>query len=141
MPPGPPPKRSTARRRRNPPAMPVLQTESAAELVWPAADPGWHPLMRGWYGSLADPAADQYRLPSDVAEAQVWAEVGSRLLFATRLSAQGLAVWQQGAARLASTEVDRRRVRIEVQRRPSPAVDVDSVLRRWGVIRGGANAS
>jgi hypothetical protein len=76
----------------------------------------WHPLARGWYSSLAESGQSAFYEPSDWQQAQVWATLLSRLLYADRPSPEMAKAWQSGAAELLTTEGARRRLRLELTR-------------------------
>ena len=115
---GPVPKRSDQRRRVNKPEVPVAKGQSAPpeSITVPDPAPDWHPSALRWYESLAKSGQCAWYQPSDWAEAHVWTELLSQQLEASRPSAMLLAAWSAASARLLTTEGDRRRVRIELER-------------------------
>lgn len=132
---GPIPKRSEERRRRNTdeegPAL--TQAPSGApvgldlELV-PPVNKRWHPIARRWYEALPLSGQAVFYEPSDWAMAQYAAELMSRLLRDKTPSGQvktpngqAIAALDSVMARLLTTEGDRRRARIELERRKAPA--------------------
>ena len=123
---GPIPKRSEERRRRNkgdgpglvqaapgpPPGLPAL----------PDPDPLWHPIAVDWYLSLRESGQAQFYEPSDWAMARYAAELMSRGLSSDRPpNGQYVSAVDSVMARLLTTEGDRRRARIELERKPSGA--------------------
>lgn len=123
---GPIPKRSEERRRRNkddgpglvqapsgpPPDLPTL----------PEPDELWHPIARDWYLSLRESGQAQFYEPSDWAMARYAAELMSRGLASDRPpNGQFVSALDSVMARLLTTEGDRRRARIELERKPAGA--------------------
>lgn len=115
---GPIPKRSDVRHghRSKAEVGSVTSAPGAVLVSQPAADPGWHPLAGDWYRSLAESGQAVFYEPSDWQTARVWAEVLSRQLSGSRVSAQMIAAWASGATELLTTEGARRRGRLELQR-------------------------
>jgi hypothetical protein len=122
---GPIPKRSEERRRRNkddgvavaqvpsgpPPDLPDL----------PEPDGHWHSIAVDWYMSLRESGQAVFYQPSDWAMARYAAELMSRLLSADKdkmPNGQAVAALDSVMARLLTTEGDRRRARIELERKP-----------------------
>jgi hypothetical protein len=132
---GPVPKRSDQRRRVNKPEVPVATAPSApGPAKAPAADPDWHPIARRWYESLAASGQCAWYQPSDWAEAVVWTELLSQQLKSSRPSAMLLAAWSAASTRLLTTEGDRRRVRIELERAAKADPDKEAgvaSMRAW----------
>jgi hypothetical protein len=140
---GPPPKRSTQRRRTNKPTTPITEAPGAPEVPVPPADERWHPIARSWYESLARSGQSAFYEPSDWATAVIIAESISRDLRAQPLvDAEGHAVldvngepvmrrlplrgaslsaYLRAMASLLTTEAERRRAHMELQRPPSAA--------------------
>lgn len=112
---GPVPKRSDQRRRRNK-DVPMTTGRAAEDVVQPDADPDWHPIAREWYDSLAESGQSFWFEPSDWATAKYVAEAMSRNLLSGRFSGQLFAAVLAGTTSLLSTEGDRRRLRIELER-------------------------
>lgn len=123
---GPVPKRSDERRRRNQDDGPVTKAAGAVVVRQPAADRGWHPIAKRWFESLGRSGQVVFFEPSDWAQAVFVAESMSRLLSANRFSAQLFAAVESATARLMTTEADRRRLRIELEREAKGA-DPDEV--------------
>lgn len=151
---GPPPKRSTQRRRTNKPTTPITEAPGAPEVPIPAADERWHPIARRWYESLARSGQSAFYEPSDWATAVIIAESISRDLnplplidvegravldedgkpVTRRLPLRGasLSAYLRAMASLLTTEAERRRARMELQRpsaaSPAPATDDPNVV-------------
>ena len=115
---GPVPKRSTERRRRN--AASQVETVTVVGLgpvPVPAADPAWHAIARDWYESLAKSGQSTFYEPSDWQYARYIADVMSRnLKQGKKFSAMLFTAVQSGMSDLLTTEADRRRVRLEIER-------------------------
>lgn len=94
----------------------VTKAPGALEVPVPEPDEGWHPIARGWYEALAESGQSRFYEPSDWAAAQYAAEAMSRNLEAGRFSAQMFAAVWSAMNDLLTTEGDRRRVRMELQR-------------------------
>lgn len=115
---GPVPKRSTERRRRNKPEGGLTVVDMAQFLPTPApdADPAWHPIARDWFESLADSGQSQFYEPSDWAVAKLCAELISSEFEKGKPRAIMVAEITKLMGVLLSTEGDRRRVRMELNR-------------------------
>ncbi|WP_031189821.1 MULTISPECIES: hypothetical protein [Streptomyces] len=121
---GPIPKRSEERRRRNKDGGPeVVQAPSGAPVDLPDLpdpDPSWHPIAADWYLSLRDSGQAAFYEPSDWAMARYAAELMSRGLSSDRPpNGQYVSALDSVMARLLTTEGDRRRARIELERKPA----------------------
>lgn len=121
---GPIPKRSEERRRRNKDDGPdLVQAPSGppAEVPdLPEPDERWHPIARDWYLSLRESGQAQFYEPSDWAVARYAAELMSRGLSSDRPpNGQYVSALDSVMARLLTTEGDRRRARIELERKPA----------------------
>lgn len=121
---GPIPERSEARRRRNKddgPALAKAPSGPPPELPdLPDPDPAWHDIATDWYLSLRESGQAVFYQPSDWAMARYAAELMSRLLSSDRMPSGPLvAALDSVMARLLTTEGDRRRARIELERRPA----------------------
>lgn len=90
-------------------------------------DPQWHPVAQEWFTSLAQSGQSVFYEPSDWATAAYVAEAMSRNLSAGKFSAQLFAAVMSGMSSLLTTEGDRRRVRLELER-SGQAADPDAVL-------------
>lgn len=120
---GPIPKRSEERRRRNKPDVPSETVTVAGTVPVPATDPTWHPIARDWYDSLGPSGQGKFYEPSDWATAQYAAELMSRLLNQDDVSAALVSGLNSLLSALLVTEGARRRVGIEIDRKPKkPAV-------------------
>jgi hypothetical protein len=115
---GPVPKRSTERRRRNAATkVETVKVEGLGPVAMPAADPSWHSIARDWYESLAKSGQSIFYEPSDWQYARYVAEVMSRnLKQGKKFSAMLFTAVQSGMSDLLTTEADRRRVRLEIDR-------------------------
>lgn len=115
----PAPKRSAERRRRNKESQPDTVT-AAGKVKVPASARHWHPIARRWYLSLKSSGQSEFYEPSDWAAAYYVAEMMTKQLEASKTSAQlFMGVW--GAmGDLLSTEAQRRRMRLEIERETGP---------------------
>lgn len=120
---GPIPKRSEERRRRNkgdgvelaqapsgpPPDLPHL----------PEPDGNWHDIATDWYLSLRESGQAAFYQPSDWAVARYAAELMSRVLDCSDRGPNGqlVAALNSVMSSLLTTEGDRRRARIELERK------------------------
>ena len=126
---GPVPKRSTQRRRRNPTEVPTeTVTVPGPEAQQPEADPAWHPIAAEWYRSLEVSGQSVFYQPSDWQTARYVAEAMSRNLEAGRFSAQLFAAVMSATSNLLTTEGDRRRLRIELERGTHTDADEDAAV-------------
>ncbi|MFB8393661.1 phage terminase small subunit [Streptomyces yangpuensis] len=121
---GPIPERSEARRRRNKNddvglvKAPSTPPSDLPDL--PEPDKLWHPIAKDWYLSLRESGQAAFYQPSDWAMARYAAELMSRGLLDDRPpNGQYVAALNSVMASLLSTEGDRRRVRIELERKPA----------------------
>lgn len=126
---GPVPKRAADRRRRN--KVDITQVDVAGKVESPPADEAWHELARQWYESLARSGQAQHYEPSDWAAARYVAEVMTRNLEVGRFSAQLFAAVWSAMGDLLTTEGERRRAKLEVNRTMTakPAADGTTVAR------------
>jgi len=86
----------------------------------PGADPLWHPIAADWYLSLRESGQAAFYQPSDWAVARYVAELMSRGLSSDRApNGQYVAALNSAMASLLSTEGDRRRARMELERKKS----------------------
>lgn len=109
------------------------------DVVIPPADDGWHKVARLWYDSLGQSGQSQFYTSSDWATAYALAESMSRefkpqpMLIGkgddarwemVELPPKGasLAAWLKGMAALMTTEGERRRARLELEK-PKSAGD------------------
>lgn len=125
--PGPPPKRSEERIRRNADNGPVTvgpAGEDPTEVDWTPGET-WHPEAVNWFLSLRRSGQQHFYTPSDVATARVGAIALSELLHG-KFSAVLYQTWSAAATDLLSTEAARRRVNMELDRKPvaDPAEEI-----------------
>lgn len=121
---GPIPERSEARRRRNKDGGPALAKAPSGPPAdvpeLPEPDSLWHPIAVDWYLSLRESGQAVFYQPSDWAMARYAAELMSRGLSSDRPpNGQYVAALNSVMASLLTTEGDRRRVRIELERKPA----------------------
>lgn len=117
---GPIPKRSETLIRRNVPDVPVEKITVIGPVPIPDLgldDP--HPLVVDLYESLKESAQKQFYEPSDWQFARLTLHFVDKLVKRENPSAQMLASVNQMLTALLMTEGDRRRVRLEVERRQS----------------------
>ena len=115
----PTPKRSSERRRRNKESQPDTVTATGKVKVPPTAR-HWHPIAKRWYLSLKTSGQSEFFEPSDWASAYYVAEMMTKQLEAGKTSAQlFVGVWQ-AMGDLMSTEAQRRRMRLEIERETGP---------------------
>ena len=129
---GPIPKRSEERRRRNKDDGPgLIQAPSGApedlpEL--PEPEPLWHPIATDWYLSLRESGQAAFYEPSDWAVARYVAELMSRGLSSDRPpNGQYVAALNSAMSSLLTTEGDRRRARMELERKKPAGPKLASV--------------
>jgi hypothetical protein len=101
----------------------------------PAGDPNWHPVILRWYEGLLEGPEAEFMTPAGFAFAKYLAERESRNLQLARPSAQTSALFVASQADLLTTEGSRRRLRVELDRRP--VIDADDGINRWRALRGG----
>jgi hypothetical protein len=88
----------------------------------PAASDEWHSVARDWYDALGRSGQSRYYEPSDWAVARYVAEAMSRnLCQGQRMSSQMFAAVMSAMSSLLTTEGDRRRARMEIERGPVDA--------------------
>jgi len=119
------PKRTEERRRRNKPTIPVTKAPSPREPVWPAPGDHWHEIARDLYLSLRESGQARFYEQSDVQFAFFAGEMTNRCLGGQgtvngRLNGQVLATVIDMWGNLMTTEADRRRLRVELEREASP---------------------
>lgn len=120
---GPIPERSEARRRRNKDDGPELvkapsgAPDDLPDL--PDADPLWHSIAADWYLSLRKSGQAAFYQPSDWAVARYAAELMSRVLDCSERGPNGqlVAALNSVMSSLLTTEGDRRRARMELERK------------------------
>ena len=114
---GPVPKRSDQRRRRNQPAAgEITKAAGSRRVPVPRADPKWHPLARRWYNALSRSGQAAFYEPSDWAFAYSLADDLSYYKKSSKRSGQMLTAIYAGMERLLTTEGDRRRASLELDR-------------------------
>jgi hypothetical protein len=122
---GPIPKRSEERRRRNKDDGPELiqapagQPKGLPDL--PEPSPLWDPIATDWYLSLRQSGQAAFYEPSDWAVARYAAELMSRVLDCSERGPNGqlVAALNSVMSSLLTTEGDRRRARMELERKPA----------------------
>jgi hypothetical protein len=129
---GPIPKRSEERRRRNKDAGPELvQAPSGAPEDLPdlpEPDPLWHPIATDWYLSLRESGQSAFYEPSDWAMSRYAADLMSRVLLSERgPNGQLVAALNSVMSSLLTTEGDRRRARMELERKKPAGAKLASV--------------
>ncbi|WP_256986707.1 hypothetical protein [Streptomyces sp. SS07] len=129
---GPIPKRSEERRRRNKDDGPELiqapsgQPEGLPDL--PDPNELWHPIATDWYLSLRESGQAAFYEPSDWAVARYVAELMSRGLSEDRPpNGQYVAALNSAMSSLLTTEGDRRRARLELERKKPTGPKLASV--------------
>jgi hypothetical protein len=150
---GPVPKRSEERRRQNKPDIPIAKVAATGEVEVPPANPRWHPIARRIYESLRTSGQAKFYEPSDWAAAYLLAEALSRDLKPqpvgvsvitgrivranVPLRGGSLAAYLKAFAALGVTEGDRRRIGIEIDRKPAPKLAAVSVMDEYRDALGG----
>lgn len=133
---GPVPKRAQDRRRRN--KVDIDTVEVLGEVPVPPADDEWHPLALEWYESLAKSGQSRYYEPSDWATARYIAEAMTRNLCNPRgFSDKLFSAVLSGMGNLLTTEGERRRVRMEIERSataPAPKLASVTPIDRYGTL-------
>ncbi|MEV4783986.1 hypothetical protein AB0K53_00780 [Streptomyces tuirus] len=129
---GPIPKRSEERRRRNKDDGPeLIQAPSGApgELPdLPDPDSMWHPIATDWYLSLRESGQAAFYEPSDWAVARYAADLMSKVLQSERgPNGQLVAALNSVMSSLLTTEGDRRRARMELERKKPAGAQLASV--------------
>jgi hypothetical protein len=86
----------------------------------PDADPLWHPIAVDWYLSLRESGQAVFYQPSDWAVARYAADLMSKVLLSERgPNGQLVAALNSVMSSLLTTEGDRRRARMELERKPA----------------------
>lgn len=94
----------------------------------PEPDPNWHEIATDWYLSLQQSGQAAFYQPSDWAVARYAAELMSRGLSSDRPpNGQYVAALNSVMTSLLTTEGDRRRARIELERKKPAGVKLASV--------------
>lgn len=131
---GPIPERAADRRRRN--KVDITRVEMFGKVEPPPADERWHKIARDWYDALAESGQARFYEPSDWATAYMVAEsisrdmkpqvvgvhpeTGEPTMAIVPLKGTSLSAYLKAMAVLLVTEGDRRRVQMEITRRPEP---------------------
>ena len=151
---GPIPKRSEERRRRNKPDTPQDTVPVSGPVTIPLADSKWHPIAKRIYESLESSGQSVFYEPSDWAAAYLLAESLSRDLKPQMVAfdevkgkvirayvpvkGASLAAYLKAFAALGVTEGDRRRMGIEIDRKPpEPMLASVSVMDEYRDALGG----
>lgn len=129
---GPIPKRSEERRRRNKDDGPeMIQAPSGGPEDLPdlpEPDALWHPIAADWYLSLRESGQSAFYEPSDWAMARYAAHVMSQVLLSDRgPNGQLVAALNSVMSSLLTTEGDRRRARMELDRKKPAGPKLASV--------------
>lgn len=103
----------------------VTAVDVSGPVEIPQADEAWHPIALDWYRSLAESGQRKHMEPSDWAAARYVAEVMTKNLAAAKFSAQLFASVWTAMGDLLTTEGERRRVKMEINRKP-PKPDGES---------------
>jgi hypothetical protein len=94
----------------------------------PDADPLWHPIASDWYLSLRESGQAAFYQPSDWAVARYAADLMSKVLLSERgPNGQLVAALNSVMSSLLTTEGDRRRARMELERKKPRASDSANV--------------
>lgn len=93
----------------------------------PEPDPLWHPIAADWYLSLRESGQSAFYEPSDWAMSRYAADLMSKVLLSERgPNGQLVAALNSVMSSLLTTEGDRRRARMELERKkPSSQTDAD----------------
>jgi hypothetical protein len=111
------PKLDEERRRRNVPDGPTkIVGARSSNVEIPEPESHWHVLARRWYLALGKSGQSDFYEPSDWAEAAMIAEGIHRLFSAGKMSSMMFSSVLTQSARLMTTEGDRRRLRVELER-------------------------
>lgn len=136
---GPAPKRSDQRRRRNKEGGEVEKLHVIAEeVVRPEPNESWHYIALNWYNSLADSGQSIYYEPSDWQTAYITAELISAEFYdhmdGRKIRPTMIAEVRALMTELLTTEAERRRVRLEVeraQRQDNTEAEVVSIMKKY----------
>jgi len=139
---GPVPKRSSERAGHRTRAEQPDVVRLGEPVAPPPARRGWSPEAKAWYRALGRSGQARYFEPSDWELARLVAELLSRQLRAERPSAEMLKALLGAMASLGTTEADRRRMRIEVERQAAEAEEAAeaaevAVLEQYRRLAGG----
>lgn len=107
--------------------MPVDRAPGAYTVTRPTPREHWHAIAREWFESLAPSGQARWFEPSDWSAAVFVAETMSRALSVNKpLSGHTITAILSGMGALMSTEADRRRLRIELERGDQVDADDDA---------------
>jgi hypothetical protein len=118
---GPAPKRSTERHGHRAKDDVPEQVEQAGEVEIPEPEGTWHPTAAAWYASLEWSAQSRFYEPSDWQNAHYCAGLMSLTLTEEKVNAQLVSQVRGLMTDLLVTEGARRRVGLEVVRKPAEA--------------------
>lgn len=113
---GPVPKRSTQRAGHRTKAEQPTVIKRRGPVEMPPPEPHWAPAAKEWYEALAASGQSEYFEPSDWAYARILAQLLSLQLTSSRPSSEMMKALLAAMGNLGTTEADRRRMRIEVER-------------------------
>lgn len=88
------------------------------------ADPTWHPIARDWFEALANSGQSHFYEPSDWATARFVAHLMDEVLSSPRTNGMLVSSIKSYMESLLTTEGDRRRVHVELERN----LDIDPDL-------------
>lgn len=97
----------------------VTKVETVGDVEVPPADEGWHEIARDWYESLPKSGQSRFYEPSDWAAARYVAAAITKTIDHGRFSANSFAAIWSAMGDLLTTEGERRRVKLEVERKPA----------------------
>lgn len=155
---GPVPKRSDQRRRANKPATPsgtISKAPAAVVVEAPKTDDEWHPIARRWFDSLRESGQSRFYEPSDWATAYLIAESISRdlrpqvvgvtergeaVVETIPLKGASLSAYLKAFGNLLTTEGDRRRASVELQRGELVDADEDASVTALDAYRAAVEA-
>lgn len=100
----------------------VSQVDVSGAVKVPPASQTWHPIARDWYRSLKDSGQSRYFEPSDWQAARLVAHEMTRMLSMPMTDGPTLGKLWAAMGDLLTTEASRRRVKIEINRKPLSAV-------------------
>ena len=132
---GPLPKRSTERAGHRTRAEQPDRVHLRTPVRVPPAHRSWHPQAKAWYRALARSGQARYFEPSDWELARLVCELLTRQLASGKPQAAVLQTIFAAMQRLGTTEADRRRMGIEVERPEAQAEEATeaklAVLERY----------
>lgn len=115
---GPAPKRASERHGHRAKADQPSQLEQSGDVEIPEAREGWHSTAAGWYAALAASGQSRFYEPSDWQNAHYCAELIHQSLTGEKVNAQLIAQIRGLMTDLLVTEGARRRVGLEIVRKP-----------------------